>query len=119
MRRGGKNLQMLEQLAVHLAADKTWVVGGAVRNLLLGQPVQEIDLVTVTSPSHCRWLPGKRMGCMSLLNQERQILRLLPTQGLAVDIAPLQGDSIDADLRQRILPLTLWLCSGRLAGWSL
>lgn len=78
-----------------------WLVGGCVRDLLLGQHCADIDLVTVEDPSSWArsWARGR--GHWFWLDQQRRQSRILLPEGVSFDIAPLRAATIEADLSAR------------------
>ncbi|HEY2602520.1 MAG TPA: HD domain-containing protein [Thermoleophilaceae bacterium] len=85
------------------AADEVWIVGGAVRDALLGRPVADLDLtVRGDSEQVARRLAqavggpvfplSETFGAWRALNRER---------GWTCDVTELHGDGIDADLARR------------------
>ncbi|NLY53182.1 MAG: HDIG domain-containing protein [Firmicutes bacterium] len=81
---------------------EAWVVGGALRDRLLGFPINEIDLVLNFSPKHLPASLWQKAGAKTFwLDQERQILRAIFPAGQTLDFGPLQGQNILADLAGR------------------
>ncbi|HOT24076.1 MAG TPA: HD domain-containing protein [Thermoleophilia bacterium] len=80
---------------------RAWVVGGAVRDDLLGRPVGDLDLV-VDGPAEAfaRRLAG-RLGAAVFAPSERFASFRILAGGRHVDVAPLRGESLDADLAAR------------------
>lgn len=95
-------MELIQSLLTYIKGKgEVWVVGGAVRDHLLGLEPRELDLVTSISPAHLPpslWQPE---GHAFWLDEGRGILRIAQPQGLTIDIAPLQGQDIAADLRRR------------------
>jgi tRNA nucleotidyltransferase/poly(A) polymerase len=80
---------------------RAWVVGGAVRDELLGRPPGDLDLV-VSGPAEpfAREL-ADRLGAAVFAPSERFASFRVLTDGRHVDVAPLRGDGVDADLSAR------------------
>ena len=82
-------------------ATRAWVVGGAVRDELLGRPLGDLDLV-VDGPAEpfARRL-ADRLGAAVFASSERFASFRLVTGGRHVDVAPLRGSGLAADLAAR------------------
>ena len=88
--------------AVADAAGSTWVVGGAVRDAILGRPVTDVDLVTTAEPSDlARAVAAAAGGPAFPLSEEFGAWRVIAGAGFVCDVSPLQGDSIEDDLSRR------------------
>lgn len=97
--------QIVRQLAVQKGA-QVWVVGGAVRDMLMGLPVHDWDYVTDRDAlTLARQVATALGGGYFTLDVERGIGRvLLSTQGrkrTVLDFALLQLPTLEADLSQR------------------
>ncbi len=92
-------MELLSNLLSYLEGKgDAWVVGGALRDQLLGLAALDVDLVTTVAPAA---LPRSIWGAEAYafwLDESRQILRIVRPVGATVDIAPLQGKDITADL---------------------
>jgi tRNA nucleotidyltransferase (CCA-adding enzyme) len=98
-------MQFLENLPfdLDLLPQPVYVVGGAVRDALLGRIRAELDLDLVIpdrAVAVARALATKYHAGFVLLDAERQIARVV-FPGLTVDIAQMEGTSIDRDLARR------------------
>src|SRR6185437_16201064 len=85
-------------------AGSTWIVGGAIRDALLGGPVADVDLAI--EPGHeehaARAIARVAGGSAFELSEEHATWRAVaPTDGWHVDVAALRAGSIEADLRAR------------------
>ena len=88
--------------AVGEAASDVWVVGGAVRDAILGRPVTDIDLVTSGEPKRIARAVARAAGGPAFpLSEEFGAWRVIADAGFVCDVAPLQGGSIDDDLAKR------------------
>ena len=85
------------------AGIEAWLVGGVVRDALLGRPLADVDLAVAGDPEQAaraaaralggpRFALSERFGGWRVLSRERTA---------ACDISPLQGATIAADLAQR------------------
>jgi tRNA nucleotidyltransferase (CCA-adding enzyme) len=98
-------MQFLENLPfdLDLLPKPVYVVGGAVRDGLLGRVRAELDLDLVIperAVEVARQLATKYQAGFVLLDAERQIARVV-FPGLTVDIAQMDGARIDRDLARR------------------
>jgi poly(A) polymerase len=80
-----------------------WVVGGTVRDALLGRPLAELDLVVAEDPgAAARELARASGGHAFELSEKFGAWRVVDRDGaLLADITPLRGGSIEADLALR------------------
>jgi poly(A) polymerase len=85
-------------------ADQTWIVGGAVRDALLGEPVADADLAVLPGreESAARAVARVSGGTAFPLSEQHATWRAISsTQGWHLDVAALRAETIDADLRAR------------------
>lgn len=98
-------LQQLQRAAdyFHEQQHIAYLVGGSIRNILLQQPCTDWDIVTdADAPRLARRLADQLGGFYAHLHDKAsRILVKHDGQEMTLDISPLQGDSIEADLRQR------------------
>ena len=88
--------------AVGDTADSVWVVGGAVRDAILGRAITDVDLVTSREPrAIARAVAAAAGGPAFPLSEEFGAWRVIASAGFVCDVAPLQGDSITDDLAKR------------------
>jgi poly(A) polymerase len=88
--------------AVGDAAGTAWVVGGAVRDAILGRPITDVDLVTTGEPQTiARAVAAAAGGPAFPLSEEFGAWRVIARPGFVCDVSPLQGDSIEDDLAKR------------------
>jgi putative nucleotidyltransferase with HDIG domain len=80
-----------------------WIVGGALRDELLGRPVRDVDVAVAGDPARAaRALAGQVGGPVFRLSEAFGAWRVIDRRGGRVyDFAPLQGESIEADLAMR------------------
>jgi poly(A) polymerase len=84
------------------SAGSVWVVGGAVRDAILGRPITDIDLVTPDEPAAvARSVATATGGPAFPLSEEFGAWRVIADPGFVCDVSPLQGGSIDDDLAKR------------------
>jgi putative nucleotidyltransferase with HDIG domain len=86
-----------------LRGERAWVVGGAVRDRLLGRPVVDLDVAVAGDPrALARHLALVAGGPVFQLSGEFGAWRVhAPGRRWQVDVTALQGDSIEEDLAQR------------------
>ena len=84
-----------------LSEERAWIVGGAVRDALLGRPVVDVDLAVAGSPEQAARAIGRAgRGPSFQLSEEFGAWRALP-HGRVCDVSPLQGETIEEDLARR------------------
>ncbi len=82
--------------------ETVWLVGGAVRDAILGRPVTDVDLVTTRDPaSVARAVASAAGGPVFPLSEEFGAWRVIAKAGFVCDVSPLQGGSIEEDLGKR------------------
>jgi poly(A) polymerase len=96
----------LLQRAAHFLSDKNaaaYLVGGSVRNLLLHEPCIDWDMtIEGDAPRLARKLANKLGGYYAHLHEKAsRIVVKHEGQEAIIDVAPLQGDTIEADLLLR------------------
>jgi poly(A) polymerase len=96
-----------------------WIVGGAVRDAALGAEVRDLDLAVPGEPGAlARALAGPLGGHAFELSTEFRTWRVVGKEkGWQVDLTPLHGDSIEADLAAR--DFTIGAAAVPLAGGEL
>jgi poly(A) polymerase len=82
---------------------EAWIVGGALRDGLLGREVRDVDVAVAGDPARAaRALAAEVRGPVFRLSEAFGAWRVIDRARERVyDFAPLQGDSIEADLRRR------------------
>lgn len=88
-------------LAELFAGEEAWVVGGAVRDDLLGRTVLDLDVACRDPESAARSLIARQGDAVFPLNEEFGAWRVVLDRGRTVDFSPVRGRSIDADLAAR------------------
>ena len=93
----------LEVAREALRGEQAWVVGGAVRDRLLGRPVLDLDVAVAGDPrALARHLAVVAGGPVFQLSGEFGAWRVhAADRAWQVDVTVLQGDSIEEDLAQR------------------
>lgn len=86
-----------------LSGREAWVVGGALRDELLGRPVTDVDLAVAGDAEPAARALGEAIGGPAFrLSETFGAWRVLDRrEGRVFDISPLQGESIEADLALR------------------
>jgi poly(A) polymerase len=80
-----------------------WIVGGAVRDELLGRPVTDVDVAVAGDPEPAaRTLAAEHKGPVFPLSEAFGAWRVIErATGRIFDVSPLQGDTIEEDLSKR------------------
>jgi putative nucleotidyltransferase with HDIG domain len=86
-----------------LRGERAWLVGGSVRDELLGRPVTDVDLAVAGDPERAaRAVADEVRGPAFALSEEFGAWRVVDRRGGRMfDVSPLHGDSIEADLGER------------------
>ncbi|MBN1529851.1 MAG: HDIG domain-containing protein [Thermoleophilaceae bacterium] len=94
---------MTEPLRAALGESPAWVVGGTVRDELLGRPVTDVDVaVAGDAEAAARALAAELRGPVFRLSERFGAWRALDRRhGVSYDLSSLQGESIEEDLRRR------------------
>jgi poly(A) polymerase len=94
----------LEVVRGALAGTRAWLVGGAVRDRLLGRQTADVDIVVDGDPAQAARAVARaapRAACFAL-SEEFGSWRVVAREGAwQVDVEPLRGRSIEADLALR------------------
>jgi tRNA nucleotidyltransferase/poly(A) polymerase len=91
---------MVELANEVLAGEEAWLVGGALRDELLGRPVVDVD-VACRRPEEAARAYARRVGGAPFpLSEQHGAWRVALADGRTVDFTPLRG-TIDADLATR------------------
>ena len=97
-------LRPLLEAAAELAGGPVWLVGGTVRDLLLGRPLHDVDLVLPRdSATVARRLADRLEGTFVPLGEPHGMARvvLAAPASLHVDLTDFRGANLDADLGGR------------------
>jgi hypothetical protein len=84
-----------------LSGEEAWVVGGAVRDELLGRPVVDLDITCREPEQSARSYARRVRGAAFPLSEQHGGWRVALEESRTVDFLPLRGDSIEADLATR------------------
>src|SRR5438105_8871104 len=83
-----------------LAGEEAWVVGGAVRDELLGRPVVDLDVACREPERAARAYANRSGGAPFPLSERHGAWRVALEDGRTVDFTPLRG-TIEGDLATR------------------
>lgn len=108
---------MLRELGGQIAdaCAEAYFVGGCVRDLLLGEPLKDIDLaISGDTFAVGRILAREHRGHVFWLHQDEGVVRVvLPAlEGLQIDLCPLRG-TLEEDLRARDLTINAMAVAAR------
>ena len=97
---------LLGELAARLPPEPpVWLVGGAVRDLLLGRPVQDVDLVVPRDALRLARRLADEIGAAFVpLDEERGVARVVWERG-EIDVADFRAGDLAQDLRARDLTI--------------
>jgi poly(A) polymerase len=110
---------VIETLREALTGERAWLVGGALRDRLLGRPTPDLDIVVDGDVRRAARSLGRGAGGASFeLSDQFGAWRVVARdRSWQVDITPLQGGSLEADLGAR--DLTVNAMAEPLAGGEL
>lgn len=91
---------MVDLVREILAGQEAWIVGGAVRDELLGRPVLDLDVACVEPEQAARRYARPAGGAPFPLSERHGAWRVALGDGRTVDFTPLRG-SIESDLATR------------------
>jgi tRNA nucleotidyltransferase/poly(A) polymerase len=91
---------MVELARELLAGEEAWVVGGAIRDELLGRPVVDVDVACRRPEEAARAYAGHSGGAPFPLSEQHGAWRVALDDGRTVDFTPLRG-TIEGDLATR------------------
>jgi poly(A) polymerase len=96
---------VIEVLREALGGERAWLVGGALRDRLLGRPTPDLDVIVDGDVRGAARRLGRGLGGASFeLSDQFGAWRIVARDsGWQVDITPLQGGSLEADLGARDL----------------
>lgn len=81
---------------------KAWLVGGAVRDILLGETPTDLDIITADDAFEYAQRLAKKMGARPIrLGKAPFTIHRISNSGYVYDIAGLNGSSIEQDLLKR------------------
>jgi poly(A) polymerase len=82
---------------------EAWIVGGAIRDALLGEPVSDADLAVTPGEEKraARTIADAAGGSAFALSAEHATWRAIVPEGWHVDVAALRAETIEADLEAR------------------
>ena len=82
---------------------EVWIVGGALRDVLLGGPIGDLDLAVAGEPEPAARMLGRRLNgtAFELSDQFRTWRVQVPGKAWTIDLTALRGPTIEADLRLR------------------
>jgi len=92
---------MREEVEAVLRGEDAWVVGGAVRDELLGLPVFDLDVACREPEQAARALMASAGDAVFPLSTQFGAWRVVLDRSHTVDFSPLQGGSIERDLAAR------------------
>ncbi|MBI5832724.1 MAG: CCA tRNA nucleotidyltransferase [Armatimonadetes bacterium] len=111
-------MRLTERLAERAAdrLDTLWVVGGCVRDRLLGRPSADIDLIVPDAVEAARWFARVARATFVLLDDGHGTARIVARDGSGeyLDFCEPQG-TLDEDLRARDFTVNAVACT--LADW--
>jgi hypothetical protein len=91
---------MLEAAREVLAGEDAWIVGGAIRDELLGKPVLDLDIACLDPKAAAERYAGRAGGAVFRLSGPHGAWRVAYREGRTVDFTPL-ADGIEDDLGGR------------------
>jgi hypothetical protein len=95
--RRGRVRELVEEL---FAGEEAWIVGGAVRDELLGRPLVDLDVACREPEASARKYASRSGGAPFPLSERHGAWRVALDEGRTVDFTPLRG-GIDGDLATR------------------
>lgn len=97
--------EAVKRHAAALGVD-VWLVGGYVRDALIGRGSLDADLITAGDPAPLgRAIAQDLKGHYVLLDADFGVARVVLPDGAVLDLARLQGDTVEEDLRRRDLTI--------------
>jgi poly(A) polymerase len=94
----------LDVVRTALAGTPAWLVGGAVRDELLGRETADVDVVVAGDPAQAARAvarAGGRAACFALSEEFGSWRVVARDRSWQVDVEPLRGETIEADLALR------------------
>jgi tRNA nucleotidyltransferase/poly(A) polymerase len=86
-----------------VADERAWIVGGTVRDAVLGRPLADLDLAVAADPASAAKRIAKSLDATPFrLSEEFGAWRVVARgEAFTCDVAPLQGSTIEEDLAHR------------------
>jgi poly(A) polymerase len=94
----------LEAARTGLAGRQAWLVGGAIRDRVLGRPTQDVDVVVEGDPAEAAHAVARAAGratCFALSEEFGAWRVVARDSSWQLDVEPLRGGSVEADLAMR------------------
>ncbi len=93
----------VEAVRATLAGTGAWIVGGCIRDALLGRAIRDVDIALRGDPElAARAIARALRGPVFRLSDTFGAWRVVvPAAGFTCDVSPLQGETIEADLERR------------------
>ena len=103
---------MLLNLPVHIFSHdpEAYLVGGAVRDLIMGNRPLDYDIVTRSPHTYARKVAAATNGHLVAIGPERFRLFRVIGNNLTIDITGMKGDSIESDLGERDFTINALAC---------
>jgi tRNA nucleotidyltransferase/poly(A) polymerase len=92
---------VLDLVRETLAGEDAWVVGGAVRDELLGRPLVDLDVACREPERAAKAYADRAGGALFSLSERHGAWRVARRDGRTVDFTPLPDEGIEADLATR------------------
>jgi poly(A) polymerase-like protein len=92
---------MDEQIRSAVGSGPAWIVGGAIRDELLGRDVVDVDVACGEPELAARLFSRLAGGAVFSLSERHGAWRVASRTGRTVDFTPIQGEGIEDDLRTR------------------
>jgi len=96
--------EALEAARAALSGQRAWLVGGAIRDRLLGRPTQDVDVVVdgdTAAAAHAVASAAGRATCFALSEDFGAWRVVARDSSWQIDVEPLRGGSVEADLALR------------------
>jgi tRNA nucleotidyltransferase/poly(A) polymerase len=92
---------MIERIRTAVGSGPAWIVGGALRDELLGREIVDVDVAGDEPEAAARRYGQLAGGAVFPLSEKHGAWRVAFRSGRTVDFVPVRGGSIEADLRTR------------------
>jgi Poly A polymerase head domain len=90
-----------EQIRNAVGSEPAWIVGGALRDELLGRDIIDVDVACPSPEQAARLYSRLAQGAVFTLSERHGAWRVARRDGRTVDFTPLQGETVEEDLRTR------------------